>query len=340
MQYINSDALDQVRKLIDFLQPVLIQTDLRNNYVTTWTKLEGAHDGSQDMWNDSPRVHLAYEGDIVNFWRNLRDTIQTQFTTYIGNSSTELGASEHLDQYNKKLMERVKVCLECVDDYIELLEDHKMIDDSPEDYNEDELQMTDQSIMKNSHSKAELFMDVILFMFAVPSIHQSNAKDLKADFDLQIDPCKFYQDQEDFMSFLRDCALVFLTSNSFTIPEEITRIYRRYFQLYFVVPEKTLSGMRDIENQEIGTCRVCYENTRDVILFPCQHFILCHECAFNPKFVKDNRCPLCFQGIEKVESVQTLVKDNKIDFKQGTHLPKQSISSLLTQLYILEKRRF
>ena len=201
--------------------------------------------------------------------------------------------------------------------------------------------MTDKALANTSISTAKSFMDVILFMFAVPtrSIYRWDSIDPyeKVTFDFKIAPSKFYQDNETFMTFLRDCAVVLFTSD-YEFPREIESIYRTYItferslQPSFVVPAETLSAMRDINNQELRHCAVCFVNTRDVILFPCDHFILCHECAFDPRFVKNNRCPLCFTTIEKIESVQTLVKDNKINFIQNTQLPKQSICSLLTQL--------
>ena len=318
------EAIEQVRKLIQFLQPVLGSEDIRRNYVTTWSRL------SADAPNQS----------VVDFWKNLRDTIRTQFTTYIGNSSTVLEPSERLDLYNEMLNKRVEKCLEHLDYYIQLLEDHGDIRNSPEDYGEDELRMTDKALANTSISTAKSFMDVILFMFAVPtrSIYRWDSIDPyeKVIFDFKIAPSKFYQDNETFMTFLRDCAVVLFTSD-YEFPREIESIYRTYItferslQPSFVVPAETLSAMRDIENKELDTCRICYVNTRDVILFPCKHLIICHECAFNPLFVKDNRCPYCFTPIKQIVSVQTLAKDNKINFKQ-IQLPKQSICSLLTQL--------
>ena len=48
------EAIEQVRKLIQFLQPVLGSEDIRRNYVTTWSRL------SADAPNQS----------VVDFWKN------------------------------------------------------------------------------------------------------------------------------------------------------------------------------------------------------------------------------------------------------------------------------
>ena len=42
-------------------------------------------------------------------------------------------------------------------------------------------------------------------------------------------------------------------------------------------------------------CLVCYNNLRDTLLLPCNHLILCRECATTLR-----NCPICRQEILKV----------------------------------------
>ncbi len=337
----NPEALDQIEKLLMFLQPTLGNTEketIIEQYQQTWLTLEAAPLDLQGMWYTSGYVDHAYTGDTIKFWKSLHEAIVTQFTTAMTESLAELGHSEELDLYNLMLKKRLDKCVGYILHYIGLLEDHEKIVEYPDDYGEDERDMTDKVIASTARDRAKYFMDLIVFMFVVqrrsPERWDSLEPYSRHWFDFQIRPCKFYQGQEQLMSFLSDCAVVMLLTGNFEFGSDIKNIYLQYIKLQRILVE-TLSAMRDKDNKELRHCAVCYVNTRDVILFPCEHFLLCHKCAFNPKFVKDNRCPLCFQTIKEIKSVQTLVKDNKIDFQQNTQLPKQSICSLLTRLSII-----
>jgi hypothetical protein len=48
---------------------------------------------------------------------------------------------------------------------------------------------------------------------------------------------------------------------------------------------------------EIGECDVCFVNQKNVVLYPCCHFVCCNVCANNPLL---NSCPMCRANIERI----------------------------------------
>ncbi len=51
------------------------------------------------------------------------------------------------------------------------------------------------------------------------------------------------------------------------------------------------------EERQSRNCVFCAENPRDLILFPCSHFIYCHDC-FSMETMK--LCPRCNMPINSV----------------------------------------
>ncbi len=61
-------------------------------------------------------------------------------------------------------------------------------------------------------------------------------------------------------------------------------------------PTKT----KDPERNDL--CVICMEKPRDLLIKPCNHFILCGDCGDNKsKVIKD--CPICRQHITKRQTV-------------------------------------
>ncbi|CAD8162273.1 unnamed protein product [Paramecium octaurelia] len=48
----------------------------------------------------------------------------------------------------------------------------------------------------------------------------------------------------------------------------------------------------EIDNYE---CQICYERPRNIIIKPCKHLTICHECL---QRLKQQKCPICKQQIE------------------------------------------
>lgn len=99
-----------------------------------------------------------------------------------------------------------------------------------------------------------------------------------------------------------------------------------------------LSNVRDADGGALRECIVCLDNVRDVILQPCKHLVLCHDCAV--KCVRrQKKCPVCKQDIERFESVLKLAQEGQeafgmrnLAFTQNTVLAQDDMVSLLTKL--------
>jgi hypothetical protein len=256
----------------------------------------------------------------------LRARINRQFTTAISESPFDVYL------YNHFLNKDVNKLLVALDAYITILEQEG----------------SEIAVREAGKSTAQSFMDVILFLFAVPyRSKDSDEWDVITEEDhveFMIDACKFYQDQKDLMTFLGDCAVVVLLTRHFKLPPEIESIIAKYKVLlntmeethsqYFSISDETLAKIKIIDDNEevnLGPCVVCTEKTRDVILMPCGHCAVCHECV-----ISLSKCPMCREQITSIDSVKNRVgqDDNVIRAPaiHSTQLPKASIFSLLTQL--------
>jgi hypothetical protein len=60
---------------------------------------------------------------------------------------------------------------------------------------------------------------------------------------------------------------------------------------------RTVIKPKDVYNSDVGglhsddgkvACIICFNNTRNIILFPCRHIALCHECTANT-----HKCAVC-----------------------------------------------
>jgi hypothetical protein len=323
--------LRHLRGLLHFLEVITGQetnTDRFVKYFETWTKLQGRSEVQYEMWDAETTVHDAYRGDKVLFWSTLRDRIDRHFTAAVSVSPAEIY------HYNGILKSRVNDCLKKLDEYIAI---------QTVQYHEDKKQLI-------LDITAQYFMEVILWLFAVPQrskwlsqwdVIESIDGDSKK-IDMMIDACEFYQGQEELMTFLGDCAVVVLLTGCFELPSEIEAIIAKYkelmekthkqYVLHFSVEPDRLAAikiMEDDKEENLRLCAVCKEKTRDVILMPCNHCALCHECV-----VYLTKCPVCRERIEGIESVNNydIIRAPVI---HSTQLPPQSVCSLLTQLSMI-----
>jgi hypothetical protein len=91
--------------------------------------------------------------------------------------------------------------------------------------------------VKSMHSSilrsAQDFLDVILFMHAVPQRVDGrwDALDRVSDVIWFREYCEVYQKNQEFMAFLRDCAVVVLITGQFSVPTEVQAIHECYVQL-------------------------------------------------------------------------------------------------------------
>lgn len=326
---------NQSRRFLDFLKPITDQptnTDSFVKYFETWTKLQGQLQVRYDMWNAYETVHHAYKGDKVQFWKTLCEKIATEFDYAIRESPDNA-----FHEYNDLLKKHVNELLDNLIKYIRVYQDYQ----DPADPNflsyEEALDLTAQS-----------FMGVVLFLFAVPNLLKNpRGWDLIEDdfdymysweFNFKRDACEFYQGRDELMKFLGDCAVVVLLTGNFELPPGMRRVIARYTVLalpdnkyneYFEIPLDTLVAIRIMQNGQeeiLQPCIACMEKTRDVIIIPCNHCIVCHECV-----LKSHSCPMCRGPIEDIISVK-YHNDITGPIYLNTQFPKQSVCSLLKKL--------
>jgi len=315
---------DQLRRLICFFEPI---TDHKTNaerfiqYIETWTELQGESGVQHEMWNAQTDVHYAYRGDRVFFWKSLAARINRQFTTAISESPFD----DLL--YNHLLKRDVDKLLMSLDAYSAMLE----LQGS---------ETAEIAVREAGKSTARSFMDLILFLFAVQQRSQdSDEWDVIEEgdhFEVMINACKFYQDQKDLMTFLGDCAVVVLLTCHFNLPPEIESIIAKYKVLlntmeethsqYFSISDETLAKIKIIDEKgvvNLRPCVVCMDKTRDVILMPCAHCAVCHECV-----IALCKCPMCRKPITSIDSVKNRVGPDDViraPAFHNTQLPKASI---------------
>lgn len=80
------------------------------------------------------------------------------------------------------------------------------------------------------------------------------------------------------------------TSYSLKVVEEISNRHILRVQGLLDIVKNNQQEMT--AKEDIHLCVVCQENTRDQLLFPCQHMVTCKQCS-----VKLETCPICRQNI-------------------------------------------
>jgi hypothetical protein len=100
-------------------------------------------------------------------------------------------------------------------------------------YGEDERPMSEKSMHGSARRRTQDFLDVILFMHAVPQRVDGkwDALDHESDVTWFREYCKVYHKNEELMSFLRDCAVVVLLVGNFIVPTEVQAIHDCYIQV-------------------------------------------------------------------------------------------------------------
>lgn len=53
----------------------------------------------------------------------------------------------------------------------------------------------------------------------------------------------------------------------------------------------------DIVYEKTEYCVICMANNSNVILFPCNHYIICYDCMNNLHLYNIYKCPLCRSNI-------------------------------------------
>lgn len=81
-------------------------------------------------------------------------------------------------------------------------------------------------------------------------------------------------------------------SYSLRVLGQVASVNKKSFQL------QELYGMQQDQEQG-GDCVICLSMQRDTTIFPCRHFVICHECAEQLR-LKSGKCPICRSHITKL----------------------------------------
>lgn len=234
-----ADQVDHVRRLLAFLVPVMsleTQEDRLRAYREAWVRLNPA--AEKEVWKPNMAVNFPWSTGKVDLWRTLRRDIKEKFQTVL---------NEHLNgeftnrpivdfsfmHYSEMLFELLDIYLTGLDKYITTQDDIEKVTNDMDAYPEDMRYLLEKGMRSSRVKRAQEFLDVILFMHAVPQRADGkwDALDHKSDVTWFRGYCEVYQKNEEFMSFLRDCAVVVLVTGHFIVPTEVKAIHECYVQL-------------------------------------------------------------------------------------------------------------
>ena len=183
-------------------------------------------------------VNYPWSSGKVDLWRTLRLDIETKFKTVL---------SEHLNgefthrpivdfsfmHYSEMLQWLLDKFLKGLDDYIDIQDHISAVSDDMDAYGEDERPMSEKSMRHSGTRRAQDFLDVILFMHAVPQRVDGQwvALDHESDVTWFREHSEVYQKNEKLMAFLRDCAVVVLLVGYFKAAPGVLSMHECYVEL-------------------------------------------------------------------------------------------------------------
>ena len=205
-------------------------------YQEIWTKLNP--NVKDEVWYPTTAVNYPWSGQKVEFWKTLRGEIQTRFRAVVCDEcSSESTMKPILDfsfmDYSAMLLELLDTYPEGLNDYIALQDDISEVSANMDDYPEDQRHMLEKSMRHSRIRRAQDFLDVILFLHAVQqrAFDRWDALDHDSDVTWFREHCEVYQNNEQLMAFLRDCAVVVLITGCFGISQDVKSIHDCYVQL-------------------------------------------------------------------------------------------------------------
>ena len=135
--------------------------------------------------------------------------------------------------YSAMLLSLLDTYLEGLNDYIDIQDDISQVSDNMDEYPEDQRPMLEKSMRHSRIKRAQDFLDVILFLHAVPQRKPGrwDALDHASDVTWFRAHAEVYQINAPLMAFLRDCAVVVLITGCFDISPNVKAIHDCYVQL-------------------------------------------------------------------------------------------------------------
>jgi hypothetical protein len=229
----------QVRALLAFLAPVVglgTDDDGPKVYKEAWARLNPAAD--KEEWESSMAVNFPWSAGKVELWRTLRRDVEGKF---------QAALNEHLNgefthrpvvefsfmDYSEMLLELLDTFLQGLDKYIAIQDEIQKVTGDPDAYPEDMRDLLEKGMWKSGLSRAEDFLDVILFLHAVPqrSVDRWDALDHEWDVSWFRGHCGVYQKSAELMAFLRDCAVVVLLTGHFRAEPGVLAMHACYVEL-------------------------------------------------------------------------------------------------------------
>ena len=233
-----TDQAEQVQRLLAFLEPVTsLQTreERFEKYQEAWAKLCPNVKGI--VWSASMGVNFPWDGK-EELWKTLRGEIQTKFRGVICDECTSEITMRPIQpfcfiDYSAMLGGLLDIFLKGLDGYIAIQDHITAVSADMDAYDEDERPMSVKSMHWSARRKVQDFLDVILFMHAVPqrAADRWDALDLESDVTWFREHCGVYQQNEELMAFLRDCAVVVLITGCFDVPQDVRSIHEAYMAL-------------------------------------------------------------------------------------------------------------
>jgi hypothetical protein len=205
-------------------------------YQETWARLNPA--AEKEVWQAHMAVNYPWSGGKIDLWRTQRLGIKTKFLT---------ARDEHLNgefthrpivdfsfmDYSNMLLELLDKYLQGLDKYIATQDDIGKVTADMDAYPEDMRDLLVKGMHGSARRRAQDFLDVILFMHAVPqrADNRWDALDRKSDVTWFREHCEVYQKNEPLMAFLRDCAVVVLITGCSSLTQEVKSIHDCYIPL-------------------------------------------------------------------------------------------------------------
>lgn len=235
----NDDEAEQVRRLLVFLEPVVslpTQADRIKAYHETWMRLNPG--AEQEVWKLNMGVNYPWSRGKVDLWRTLRHDVESKFQTAL---------NEHLNgeftyrpivefsfmDYSEMLLQLLDIFLKGLDKYIATQDAISAVSDDLDAYPEDMRYLLEKDMRSSRAKRAQEFMDVILFMHAVPQRADGrwDALDRESDVTWFREHCAVFQKNEELMAFLRDCAVVALLVGYLHAAPGVLSMHACYTQL-------------------------------------------------------------------------------------------------------------
>jgi hypothetical protein len=242
----NDDADEHLRRLLAFLAPVVslpTEADRIKLYHETWMRLNPA--AEEEVWKPNMGVNFPWSSGTVDLWRTLRRDIETRFQTALNEhlngecTHRPVVAFSFMD-YSEMLLELLDKFLQGLDKYIVTQDDIEKVTADMDAYPEDMRYLLEKGMRSSRLKRALEFMDVILFMHAVPQRvdGQWDALDRESDVTWFREHCEVYQKNEGLMAFLRDCAVVVLLVGHFHAAPGVLSMHQCYVQLEKKIEKK------------------------------------------------------------------------------------------------------